>query len=163
MEQAISIKKVMYVLIILECSSTFQNKFSYTQPTYDFPLLEDIWIVNVCFVAFIQKDFHTFRELFSYLDNFWCFFRLRTATLFIPQFFNPLFLAYTNSNIFLDAMLWVVNLCKSLFIWFAIFISITQVISLYRLSSLSIKLKIINKIIIIVIIKILIKAISNVY
>ena len=42
MEQAISIKKVIYVLITLECSSTFQKKISYTQPTYDFPLQEDI-------------------------------------------------------------------------------------------------------------------------
>ena len=70
MEQAISIKKVIYVLIMLDCSSTFQKNFSHTQLTYDFPLQEDIYIVNVCFVAFFQKDFDTFCELFSYLDNF---------------------------------------------------------------------------------------------
>ena len=101
-----------------------KNNLSYTQPTFVFALQEDYDIVHVCFDGFFcrllllflfQKDFDTFHEPFSYLDNFWCFFRLLTATLIIPQLFNPFFLlTYTNSNIFLDAMLCLLNLCKSL-------------------------------------------------
>ena len=152
--------------IVLPC---LKNNLSYTQPTFVFALQEDYDIVHVCFDAFFVachfsfffwKTLIHFTSVFLIWITFGAFLNY-LLSLLLFHFFNPLFLTYTNSNIFLDVMLWLVNLCKSLFIWFAIFISITQVISLYRLSSLSIKLKIINKIIIIVIIKIIIKAVIN--